>query len=89
MVSNSDGSLQCLIRNVGLIWGDPLRINSMPLQTNGKVGGGGGRWLFPRELLMTQGFATYPHLYGYADSSFGFARTLWEQTRWNWFLDPG
>jgi hypothetical protein len=70
MTSGLDSSLQCLIKNCGYIFADPGE--GVPITR--------GRWLFPKELLATQGFPTYAWMYGFPDSSYSVPRHVVQRT---------
>ncbi len=61
ITSNKDGSLQCVIRNCGTIWGD--------------LPSGEKRWLLGTELLATQAFPVFPWLYAYPHCSYAYPRS--------------
>ena len=70
MTSTADGCLQTIIRNVGIIYADPPEHGPSANVPRG------GRWLFPQETLMSQGFPTTPTAYGYPDCGFAYRRLV-------------
>lgn len=72
MKSSAEGTLQTIIRNVHLVWADAANPDGSEVSQNVPTV---SRWLTATELLLTQGFPAFPHLYGHMHCSFAVDRT--------------